>query len=305
MSRYHPGRKGKYIKPLSRPIFRQPTVMQTISLPPLKPIVDDSIILPGEFVVSKDFEGMMRRSYAFDKKIYDSDPRWDITRKLYEINFLNKIPKQINKIPKIIHQIWIGGELPYVFKKYAETWQKFNSEWEYKLWTDDDIQYLDLPNKDLYASTNVGSKADLLRYYLLDTYGGLYVDTDFECLKPFDDLIYLDFFTSVGYSKNMELYPGLIASVPNHPITSKIIEELKKIHYVPNNAMGVLETTSSYFFTRVFWAVITKYEEGIVMFPPDYFYPFPNQKGHNRRYGKDYIKDCSYAIHHWAVSWLV
>lgn len=299
MPRYTPGRKRNCIKPA-----KGKSPLRQSQLPPLKPLVDNSIILPGAFIVTRDFEGMMRRSYAFDKKIYDSDPRWLIAKKLYESNFLYKKDRKFNKIPKIIHQIWIGGELPYVFKKYAETWQKINPDWEYKLWSDKDIALLDLPNRKLYDSmTNPGPKSDLLRYHLLDVYGGLYVDTDFECIKPFNDLTYLDFFTSIAYAKNIELYPGLIGAVPNHPITKKIIEEVNKIRYMPESSTGVLETISSYFFTRVFWSVITKYIEGVATFPPDYFYPFPNQRGHNRRSGKDYIKDCSYAVHHWSVSW--
>jgi mannosyltransferase OCH1-like enzyme len=299
MTRYTPGRKRTCIKPAKgKPPFRQS------QLPPLKPLVDNSIVLPGEFIVTRDFEGMMRRSYAFDKKIYDNDPRWAISKNLYDSNFLYKKDRQFNKIPKIIHQIWIGGGLPYVFKKYAETWQKINPDWEYKLWTDKDIALLDLPNRKLYDSmTNPGPKSDLLRYHLLDTYGGLYVDTDFECIKPFNDLTYLDFFTGIAYAKDMELYPGLVGAIPNHPITKKIIQEVNKINYIPESPIGVLETISCYFFTRVFWSVVSKYQEGIVTFPPDYFYPFPNQRGHNRRSGIEYVKDCSYAVHHWSVSW--
>jgi hypothetical protein len=102
----------------------------------------------------------------------------------------------------------------------------------------------------------------------------------------------------------MEFYPGLIGCVPHHPIMEKLVEEVKQIKFMPDTPQGVLETISSYFFTRVFWKVVNGYTHGIVCLPHDYFYPFPNSKGHQKRDGHVYIKDCSFALHHWSTAWL-
>ena len=38
--------------------------------------------------------------------------KWDLLQRLYTDNYLNAQPAEKIKIPKIIHQIWLGGALP-------------------------------------------------------------------------------------------------------------------------------------------------------------------------------------------------
>lgn len=259
----------------------------------------------GGFVVSKDFKNMMKRSYDFNQTVFDTDPRWATLADLYTKNFFETTRRDPRVIPKKIHQIWLGGEMPDKYKQYADTWKALHPEWEYKLWTDADVSTMNIPNKALFDSlSNYGPKSDIMRYHVLNEYGGVYADTDFECLRSFDAFMFLEFFTGVGYPSKVELYPGLIGCIPHHPILEQIIKSVKEMKSIPNTPTGVLESISSYFFTREFWKVVTGYTENIVAFPPDYFYPFPNQKGHHKRDGRVYVKDCSYALHHWAVSWL-
>ena len=47
------------------------------------------------------------------------------------------------KIPKKIHQIWIGPKkMPNNYKIWTETWKKYNPSWHYKLWTEKDLNIL-------------------------------------------------------------------------------------------------------------------------------------------------------------------
>ncbi|HCT52382.1 MAG TPA: mannosyltransferase, partial [Balneola sp.] len=41
-------------------------------------------------------------------------------------------------IPKIIHQIWIGDQSKRP-SEMMKTWQDMNPDWEYMLWTDDNL----------------------------------------------------------------------------------------------------------------------------------------------------------------------
>ena len=41
-------------------------------------------------------------------------------------------------IPKIIHQVWIGDEIPEDYQESIESVKKHFSEWEYKLWLNDE-----------------------------------------------------------------------------------------------------------------------------------------------------------------------
>lgn len=257
------------------------------------------------FVVAKEFREMIKRSYDYNQQIIDGDKNWTLMEELYNKNYLYATINDYGHIPKKIHQIWLGGPIPDKYKRMADTWVAMNPEWEYKLWTDSDVKRMNIPNRKLYDSmTNYGPKSDLLRYHILNEYGGIYADTDFECLRPFDAFTYLDFFTGLAYQSKLELYPGLMGSIPHHPILKLAVQEILKIKDPPRTPQDVLEKISSYFFTRVFLQIVKEYVPGIVAFPTDYFYPFPNSKGHQSRDYRFSIKDCSYTVHHWATSWI-
>jgi inositol phosphorylceramide mannosyltransferase catalytic subunit len=229
--------------------------------------------------------------------------KWYVCHRLYANNYLLRRDEDYTVLPKRIHQIWLGSPLPEQYKQWTESWQKFNPGWEYKLWTDDNVDEVEIERRDLFNSiTHLGQKSDFLRYHILNQYGGLYVDTDFECLKSFDDLTYLNFFTGRSHSKEvMELFIGLIASTPNHPILRKVLFNMNTIK--SGNWKDIFNTTGTYFFTKMFFESVVSYSRGIVIFPPEYFYPFPNHNHEKETNPKRFIQDCSYAIHYWEVSW--
>lgn len=253
--------------------------------------------------MKENFDVLMKNIPNFDSVNYESDWRWKLLEELYANNFQHSDDKK-QRIPKIIHQIWIGGTIPEKYVEWGETWKELNPGWEYRLWTDADVDSLGLLNRANYDSLlNPGPKSDVLRFHILNKFGGLYVDTDFQCLKPFEDLSYLKFYTGVGYPSKVELYPGLIGCVPGHPIMKKICQEISKVDQSVIRKKGVLAATSSGLFTEIFFENVKTKVDGVIAFPPDYFYPFPNFKGHELEDGEKYVKPCSYALHHWEVSW--
>lgn len=254
-----------------------------------------------------DFDSMIKTSYAFDEKQFQAND-WSVVRYLYNTNF--PLRKSLKRIPKIIHQIWLGSPMPEKYKRLAETWKTLHPDWEYKLWTLEDVKSLNLENQHIFdTSTNWGMKSDIMRYEILKKFGGLYVDTDFECVKPFDDLSDLQFYTGIGYDGKLQLYIGLIACVPNHPIMEQCVFSLKR-EYNGTKGSIICNVTGANHFTQSFLKVVNlqskldeNLNEGIVAFPQDYFYPFPNNK-RTETNAYDYVKPHSYAIHHWEVSWI-
>lgn len=129
-------------------------------------------------------------------------------------------------IPKIIHQIWLGtAPLPKLYAAYMNTWKKYHPLWQYKLWTDEDVKnwqgtfYL----KDLYEKTYVvHEKADILRLNIMYRYGGLYADTDIECLKSFDNLNHL-----YKFYAGSEIRFSLFASSPRNELFQKVFKLIR------------------------------------------------------------------------------
>ncbi len=218
---------------------------------------------------------------------------------LYEKNKPKKISVSLYlRIPKIIHQIWIGSEFPEKYKKFQKSWLDNHSNWQYRLWTDKDIESFKMKNKELFdKAENYGEKADIWRYEILERFGGLYVDTDFECFKPFDVLHHLyDFYAGI---EPMEVkYAGisnaLIGSKAHHPILQKCIEKLPhSFKKYPHTQVK----TGPLFLTRVF----LQYAETIpriIGFPQTFFYPCCS------KFDKPGIPDEAFAMHYYAGSWM-
>lgn len=97
-------------------------------------------------------------------------------------------------IPRILHQTWKTERVPEAWRPLQRGWRERHPGWEYHLWTDADLRRLVerhyawlLPVFDGYA--HAISRVDAARYLLLHRFGGVYVDLDFECLRPVDALL--------------------------------------------------------------------------------------------------------------------
>jgi len=89
-------------------------------------------------------------------------------------------------IPKVIHQIWLGPLLPPLAA--MESWKEKHPDWDYRLWTEDNLPCLKNAQPFL-ESSNFPQKADILRYEILEQFGGVYIDADVYCVKSIDPLL--------------------------------------------------------------------------------------------------------------------
>ena len=100
-------------------------------------------------------------------------------------------------IPKIIHQIYFNlteTELEDhdVFYESHKTCKSY-ADYQYILWTEEDCQNLieaEFPQyKEFYNNFRFEiQKIDFIRFCILYSFGGFYVDLDMMMLKPFDNL---------------------------------------------------------------------------------------------------------------------
>jgi mannosyltransferase OCH1-like enzyme len=210
------------------------------------------------------------------------------------------------KIPKIIHQIWLGSTVPDVYKAFMQTWIDIHcgQGWEYKLWTDDNVHEIVLYNKKFYDETvNYGVKSDILRWEILYQQGGLYVDVDYECLRSFDMFHYLyDFYTGIQPldTEIVQLGAALVGSKPGHPILKQCIETIKD-HWHLKSAP---KKTGPLHFTQSFYAVAGQNGSLDIAFPPFYVYPLGCEEVETETRHQQWIDQGSFAIHWWSKSWM-
>ncbi len=101
-------------------------------------------------------------------------------------------------IPKIIHYCWLSGDpYPEKIQHCLESWQKQIPDYKFILWDYDECVEEGLLSDwvlDAYSVKKYAFAADYIRLYAVWKYGGIYLDSDVEVLKPFDDLLALPYF---------------------------------------------------------------------------------------------------------------
>jgi mannosyltransferase OCH1-like enzyme len=233
----------------------------------------------------------------FYKKLYVKNNPHELI-KLYD---KNNIPFTL-KIPKIIHQIWIGSPVPTAFIPYMQTWKDMHPDWQYILWTDENIHLLHLYNQEFFDKTdNPGVKSDLLKWEIVYQYGGVYVDVDFECLRSLDMFHYLyDFYTGLQPldTQFLQLGAALFGAIPHHPILKHCIETIKDDWH----HKGAPTKSGPVHFTKSFYQKADCPELINIAFPASYFYPLGCRQS-DYAY-QEWLNNGAFAIHHWAKSWM-
>jgi hypothetical protein len=149
--------------------------------------------------------------------------------------------------PKIIFQTWKTHSLPKQFAYWSETWKKYN-DYEYILWDDKENREFVAANFEWFLPTYDGydagiKRADAIRYMFLYTHGGIYADLDFECLKPFDELLekYKSYDIILGSMDSDSTKWHLSNNIPNAIMISKpgstfwirVLKEMERRSKIP------------------------------------------------------------------------
>ena len=139
-------------------------------------------------------------------------------------------------IPKILHQIWIGpNPIPENCLKYSEAWKKNHPDFEYRLWTNDNLPALPLKVKaqmDRYGLRKKWAfQADILRYFLIKEYGGVYADIDIENYKPITPLLDTKTFIVTFGDKCTWISNSIFGSTPGVSLFTDIIDTLRNEPY--------------------------------------------------------------------------
>lgn len=197
-------------------------------------------------------------------------------------------------IPKIIHCCWFGGkELPEQYKRYIDSWRKTNPDYEIRIWTDETFKpFIDKSEFCKYCIENKiwGFLSDYFRFVVLYEYGGIYLDTDVEVYRSFDEL--LDCRMFMGFIFDCLLGTAVIGSEKGNPI----MLEWRDILLRDFDRKGAL-TVSNSWVTRYF---LDKYPlptfklngkeqefDGIRIYPRQYFEKecfWPNRGGYARHF---------------------
>jgi len=191
-------------------------------------------------------------------------------------------------IPKIIHYIWIGGEIPKNIEAQIKKNSKFFKGYEVKIWTEENMPKLNEFAKRAYEEKQWAFVSDYLRFVILREYGGIYLDTDMDVLKPLDDLLNQPFFS--GWDRTVKyVYAGIVGVEAKHIYISTIVEKYNEI------AIGLYPTSP-----EIMTVCYNEYEEkeSLNILDSKYFYPLLDGERITQK-----ALEVAYTNHLWHESW--
>lgn len=211
-------------------------------------------------------------------------------------------------IPKLIHQTAKTKDIPEKWQGFQKRLIELHPDWTYKLWTDEDNDAFVKKEFPDYYPVFVGfpkniMRADVIRYLLMYRLGGLYMDLDYEMLKPFD---LLDHDIVLPWESSGEFGPGkdkianaIFASSPGHPFWKMVLDRIAANG--PYNAdIDVEKTTGPEFISGVFNDAV---KNGMTFYCPPRDWFNPRTPRGPRAYKAILDSGVSYGIHHCHGTW--
>lgn len=206
-------------------------------------------------------------------------------------------------IPKTIHYCWFGrNPKPASVRKCIESWKKYCPDYEIIEWTEDSFDI----NRNLYCrqAYDAGKWAfatDYARLWIINQYGGIYLDTDVEVIRPLDPLLHHDCF--IGRQPGFQVNTGAgFGACAGHPLIRQMLADYEHIPFMKENGEMDLWTCPHRNSQWLFENGLRKdnsYQKiaGADIYPVEYFSP---KEAYTRI---QHITTNTYSIHHCDGSW--
>jgi hypothetical protein len=194
-------------------------------------------------------------------------------------------------IPRRLHRVWVGAaEMPDAFVEFGRGFERLHPDWEMRLWTDEDLGELGVTDDERRRARSASELSNLVRYEVLERFGGVYVDTDFEPRRPLDDLLCgVDLFAALELPGRVAC--GVVGAVPGH-------RTMERAARLSRQTLGLglhsADANGPYFLSLLF-----EQEPGATIFGADKFYPYGWDEPER---AAEPFPD-AYAVHHWTQSW--
>ena len=205
-------------------------------------------------------------------------------------------------IPKIIHYCWFGNApIPKHFQNNIDTWKRCCPDYEIKQWNESNYDIS--KNKYMlqaYERKKWGFVPDYARLDIINTHGGIYLDTDVELLKTFDVLLQFGMFCGFESKERVNMGQGFGAK-KNHWLIKKMLEEYERIDFLDSDG-NASTVPSPVYQTRVLKRLgITidgtlQQGENFIVFSPEYFSPV-------NEFGYGVPTKNTFSVHRYAGSW--
>jgi len=226
-------------------------------------------------------------------------------------------------IPKVFHQSWRDDGFPKDLFNWR--WQaglvRLNPEWRLMRWTDNSSRALIaseypwfLAHYDAYPSYI--QRSDAARYFIVHRHGGVYLDLDYECSRPFGPVLAgarAAFSYKSGTNASLGLANAIFASEAGHPVWEAVFRLLvarASEGAAAESHVDVIRSTGPGLLRSALEELREggRLEElGVRLLPSPVWHPLrPEQKrGRDATEATRRLLAASYCVHHFVSSWVV
>lgn len=206
-------------------------------------------------------------------------------------------------IPRIIHYCWFGeAELPEDVKKCIESWKKYCPDYEIIRWDETNYDYNKYQfTREAYEQKKWAFVSDVARLDIVYNYGGIYLDTDVELVRPLDELLCECAY--MGFEKGKAVATGLgFGGEKGNRLIKKNLDVYKTMSFVKENGelnlipcpqitTAVLEQNGLVREDKI------QYLDKMKIYPSDYFSPMILSDGSAE------LTNNTISIHRFAGTW--
>lgn len=202
-------------------------------------------------------------------------------------------------IPRTIHYVWLGPKpMPRVCRRYVDGWKTIMPGWEIKKWDESTFPIDTVPFvKDAYGKRLYAFAADYIRIKVLHDFGGIYLDTDEEVIRPLDRFLAHNAF--FGRESAMTMQGSVIGCEARNPVVRRILDIYDTIPAGTTEIIGsiIMKALALTYpgFTESPADTFAEPEPGIAIYPSECFNPDLATLTDRSR---------TWTIHHARGSWL-
>lgn len=208
----------------------------------------------------------------------------------------------VQAIPKVIHYCWFGGApIPCRFQENIDSWRKYCPDYEIIQWNESNYDVSrNTYMRQAYESRKWGFVPDYARLDIVESQGGIYLDTDVRMVRSFDPLLQFGMFCGFESMTRINLGQGF-GAVKGHPVVRKLRKGYENLEFI--DPAGKMNTVPSPVYqTRelerlgvVIDGTFQQLEDAVI-FPQEYFSPV-NEFGYGMQ------TENTFSVHQYDGSW--
>ncbi len=153
-------------------------------------------------------------------------------------------------IPKKIHYLWLSENKTPAVQRCLKSWERNLKGYEIVEWNRSNFPYDDfLFTREAFSKKKWAFVTDYFRLWVLDNFGGIYLDADVTVNQNFDAFLNQELFIGTEFTDQIAAHA--IGAEKGHPFIRKCLEYYRERHFIlPNGTCDM--TAMPCIITKVF-----------------------------------------------------